>query len=227
VVETNHSLEAISDSGEPWAAVLLDLRAQIYALTDPANKPATRTVRGRQDGRLLVKPRTGQVRYRSLTLDTRRALLRRYLQATRALQALPASPIRVTLSWDELEAIRYVWRYEEHDWADSISALYAEEMGAPPPQPWRVYGDQVIFNAATKARLVAESCARHIPPDLTLDLAVLTSPYYRPATPGAFNRRLRAILRKDRRSDAEAWASLRAHPRQLTLPLPAPDPPPP
>jgi len=125
VVSRDKSMEAMIDSGEDWMVPLLEYRDWLSSTQDPAVKPEQREFRGR-DGRIKIT-QSGQLRWRTYTLDFSRTMLRKLLEAQRDVQA--ENPTVGLISEDEVREIRRIWLTERQDWDDTLPEIHAAVTG--------------------------------------------------------------------------------------------------
>jgi DNA sulfur modification protein DndC len=124
LVDQDHSMEAMIDSGEEWMIPLLDFRDWLASTQDPSVKPEQREYKGRN----------GQVRitnkgllWRTYTLDFSKEMLRRLLETQVKVQEY--DPDFILIGEDELKEIRRLWLTERQDWEDSLPQIYTEVTG--------------------------------------------------------------------------------------------------
>lgn len=133
VVTKDKAMEAMVDKGQEWLEPLLDLRDFLADTQDPARKAKVRD-HVRRNGQVTEKrfgsPDDPFVRgpYR---LEFCQEILRRLLKAESDARAQAPEDQHVELISDqELHEIRRIWRYERHDWADSLPGI-CEDAGRP------------------------------------------------------------------------------------------------
>ena len=203
----NRSLEARFEEGEEWLKPLLDYRELLKTTTDPACKLEFRDVRQRRTNRINLT-RRGEVAPRSYSMETRKMLLRRLLEAQVEVQREGPEPDFQLISLEELLEIRRIWITEDGDWEDSVRAIYSEVIGGDvswdlSPLPFRNQSGLV-------KRHLAEAAASHdLPPALLLQLLQAEHEHGEDAGEGVL-RALDAILSKDWRAPQEVVEALRA-----------------
>ncbi len=121
VVDRDHSMEAMIDSGEEWMIPLLDFRDWLASTQDPNVKPEQREYKGR-NGRVRITERG--LLWRTYTLDFSKQMLKRLLE-TQA-QVREYNPDFPLIREDELREIRRLWLTERQDWEDSLPQIYTE-----------------------------------------------------------------------------------------------------
>jgi DNA sulfur modification protein DndC len=127
VVNRDASMEAMVENGEEWLEPLLDFRNKLSALQDSALWPSIRKYK-RRDGRVKVKDGAPQP-WGPYTIETRKDLLRTLLDVQKTVAFNEGHGDTELIRKSELEAIRALWRLEEHDWADSVPQIYRDVMG--------------------------------------------------------------------------------------------------
>ena len=125
VVNKDKSMEAMIDSGEEWMSPLLDYRDWLSGTQNPDVKPEQREFKGR-DGRIKITA-SGQLRWRTYTLEFSQEMVRKLLTTQQALQR--EKPEMSLISLDELREIRRIWLLERQDWEDSLPQIYEEVTG--------------------------------------------------------------------------------------------------
>ncbi|MGJ5065235.1 DNA phosphorothioation system sulfurtransferase DndC [Bradyrhizobium oligotrophicum] len=167
VVERDHSMEAMIDSGEEWLEPLLEFRDLLAETQNPEKKRLYREVRRR----------TGQVNFIRGTdspvpgpykLDFCKDLLRRLLQTQVIVQRqAPPGEAPILINDAELHEIRRLWRTERGDWADSVPAIVRDALGHD--LDW-IVEDAVSFTA-DDGKLLEEVCQAHdVPTELVVQL---------------------------------------------------------
>jgi DNA sulfur modification protein DndC len=159
-------MEAMVDSGEEWLEPLLDVRDFLAETQDPKRKVEVRQ-HVRRNGQTMRKnygdPADPLVRG-PYTLEFCQEVLRRLLRAEHASRASAPAGQEITLiNENELLEIRRIWRYERHDWQDSLPRIFEEETGETLDIP---EDDQAGLDGNDEA-LLAELTAKH---DLPLGL---------------------------------------------------------
>jgi DNA sulfur modification protein DndC len=133
-------------------------------------------------------------------------ILVRLLKAEEEVRRLapPGQAVKL-ISSEELLEIRRIWRYERHDWEDSLPRIYTEATGQELEIP---VDDGAIFSPDDEA-LLAELCAEH---DLSLGMLKRLLDTERDLQglarrAGALDR-LAAVLGQEWRSEAEVMAAI-------------------
>lgn len=144
VVSKDHSMEGFIESGQEWLQPMLDLRNW---LAEIRNDPEKRS----------YKRRTGEEGLGPFTLETRREILRRLLEAQKAVDHQLIKP-------KEVERIHAIWT-QEGDWQGGVTDIVGEaalsHLGPAHPESERGYfgpGDEVVL------RRLCET--EGVPPDL-------------------------------------------------------------
>jgi DNA sulfur modification protein DndC len=201
----NRSIEARYEEGEDWLKPLLDFRELLQTTIDPARKLEFRDVRQRRTNRINLT-RRGEVSPRSYTLETRRMLLHRLLEAQVQVQSEGPDPALQLISLEELREIRRIWITEDGDWGDSVCAIYR-----------KVIGDEVSWDlsllpfrglSGLVKQSLEEAATRHdVPPALLLQL--MQAEHEHGEAEGAM-RALDTILSKDWRAPEEVVEALKS-----------------
>lgn len=166
VVTKDKAMEAMVDSGEEWLEPLLEVRDFLAETHDPKRKIEVRQ-HVRRNGLTMRKqygdPADPLVRG-PYTLEFCQEVLRRLLRAEHTSRALaPAGQEVALINESELLEIRRIWRYERHDWQDSLPRIFEEETDETLDIP---EDDQADLNGDDEA-LLAELTVKH---DLPLGL---------------------------------------------------------
>lgn len=167
LVEYNKSLAARADGGEEWVIPLLQLHLFLRDTIEPGQKHLYRSLEARGTNRVELN-RQGDPSYRCYTLETRKDILRRVLNAEVQLRRESPFPDIELIDFEELCAIRQVWLDEEMDWEDSLPKIYKEVTGRdhfwpnPPESAWR--------NADSKTLIVNFCQQQQLPPRLVMHL---------------------------------------------------------
>lgn len=167
LVDENKSLWARVDAGEEWLIPLLQLHSFLRDTIQVERKPLYRSLEARGTNRVELN-KQGMPSYRCYTLETRKDLLRRVLKAQEQMRKEGPFPELELISFEELCAIRAIWRDEEQDWEDSLPAIYREATGRD--LPWPAEPSDAWRNAASKT-LIDHFCRkRQLPPRLVMQL---------------------------------------------------------
>lgn len=160
VVTKDKAMEAMIDNGEEWLEPLLELRDFLAATQDPKRKADVRD-HVRRNGLVMLKSfgDTDDPFVRGpYTLEFCQEVLRRLLRAERKARELAPKNQEVWLIHEnELLEIRRIWRFERHDWQDSVPTIYTEETGEQLDLP---DDDQATLSTDDEA-LLAELAAKH------------------------------------------------------------------
>lgn len=160
VVTKDKAMEAMVDNGEEWLEPLLELRDFLAETQDPKRKAEVRD-HVRRNGLVMLKkfgdPDDVFVRG-PYTLEFCQEVLRRLLRAERRSRELAPKGQEVWLIHEnELLEIRRIWRYERHDWQDSLPRIYEEETG----ELLDLADDDQAGLGADDEALLAELAAKH------------------------------------------------------------------
>jgi DNA sulfur modification protein DndC len=167
VVERDHSMEAMIDSGEDWLQPLLEFRDMLAETQDPEKKKLYREFR-RRSGQVNFIRDTDTPVPGPYTIDFCKVLLRRLLETQLVVQNhAPSGEKMVLIRDDELHEVRRIWRAERGDWADSVPQIVREVIGRD--LDW-VLEDAVTFTSED-AQLLNSVCAEHeVPTELVIKL---------------------------------------------------------
>lgn len=226
VVESNHSLQAQYDHGREWVGSLLDVREYLAMTVDPARKYEFRGIRGK-DGKVRFT-RDGRPSPRCYTMLVRKTILELVLAKQEEIQHHHPSrrgeecpdPEIELISIEDLEAIRQIWRVEEGDPEDAVTAIWRQVRGTEPP--WSTADDYVPLAQPLIEQLTALGDQQHLPLPAMVRLHAVDQ-LYRHDTPQR-ERERQAIFKIDWRPMdvvlAEAKAAYEAaqqRPQQLLL----------
>ena len=126
VVTRDKSMEAMVDSGQTWMETLLEIRDELADTQRPDRRLEVRSAR-KLDGRVLLKNRVNELALGPYTFTYCKDLLAKLL---RTQEGLPPQAEGFELISDaELLEIRRIWRFDRHDWEDSLPRIYEECTG--------------------------------------------------------------------------------------------------
>jgi DNA sulfur modification protein DndC len=128
VVEQDHSMESLVDSGEEWMEPMLDFRNELASHRDPEVKRKLRDYK-RRDGRIWRNRHTGEVVPGPYKLEVRKDLLRKLLKVQEHVRKAGPDPNANLILPEEMREIRRIWRMEEQDWEDSLPKIHLEVTG--------------------------------------------------------------------------------------------------
>jgi DNA sulfur modification protein DndC len=208
VVTKDKAMEAMVDNGEEWLEPLLELRDFLAATQDPARKKVVRE-HVRRNGHASTKTH-GSSQDRLIRgpykLEFCQEILRRLLTAEEEVRRLaPAGQAIKLISIEELVEIRRIWRYERHDWEDTLAAIYKEITGQTLPLP---VDDGAIFSETDEA-LLAELCVKHdLPLGMVKRLLDTERDLQGLARRAGITDRLATVLGQEWRSEAEVVAAI-------------------
>ena len=133
VVTKDKAMEAMIDNGEAWLEPLLDLRDELAATQDPAEKPKVRDFR-RRDGRVAFKAGSNETIPGPYKMSFRKGFLKKLLDAQMEVNRnAPIGEKTVLIHDAELLEIRRLWRSEAGDWDDTVAVLVREVLGRELP----------------------------------------------------------------------------------------------
>ena len=143
LVNKDTTMQNLIDSGEDWMSPLLEFRDLLSETQNPSKKRLYRNHK-RRNGQ-AAKVRDGsRLSYGPYKIKWRKQFLRDLLSAQKTIQDDKPKNSFSAISLDELEMIRQLWRTEEHDWQDSVPAIYKDVTGEKYPL---VNEDGINFNA--------------------------------------------------------------------------------
>ena len=198
VVNRDSSMEAMIENGEEWLEPLLEFRNHLASLQDSTLWPSIRKYK-RRDGRVKTKDGAPQP-WGPYTLDTRKALLRRLLDVQKTIGTAGTNENGGLINKAELEAIRTLWRVEEHDWADSVPAIYREVLRTE--LDWVKY-EIPIFSTDEQSVLRVISEKHNLPIGMMSKLIELERSLQGMSRRASVQRKLSAVLEEDWRTHAE------------------------
>lgn len=202
VVNRDASMEAMVENGEEWLEPLLDFRNRLSALQDSALWPSIRKYK-RRDGRVKLKDGTPQP-WGPYTIETRKHLLRSLLEVQRIVLSNQGHEDTELIRKSELEAIRALWRLEEHDWADSVPQIYRDAMGCD--LDWIRYETPVFSTDEQEALRVI--CDRNeLPLEMVAKLIEVERSLQGMSRRSSIQRKLAAVFEEDWRTKAELLES--------------------
>jgi DNA sulfur modification protein DndC len=135
----------------------------------------------------------------------RQEILRKVLQAQKAVQVDAPDPDMMLITMAELEEIRRIWRMECADWEDSLPRIWESEIG----QPYSWLQDDSAKATAEEAELLQTIAAKHnVRPDMLaalIDLEKRNTGLHRRA---AIYSEIDSILKRDWRSEDEVLGKI-------------------
>ncbi len=160
VVTKDKAMEAMVDKGQEWLEPLLELRDFLAETQHPVRKAEVRD-HVRRNGHVAAKTfgsRADPFVRGPYRLEFCQDVLRRLLAAQEeAARLAPSGQVVRLIDDDELHEIRRIWRYERHDWSDSLPQIYEEATGRR--LSW-VADDTAGFGAEDE-QLLAGLCDEH------------------------------------------------------------------
>jgi DNA sulfur modification protein DndC len=194
-------MEAMVENGEEWLEPLLDFRNRLSSLQDPALWPSIRKYK-RRDGHVKSKDGTPQP-WGPYTIEARKDLLRGLLEVQRTIATAEGHAKTELIRKGELEAIRALWRLEEHDWGDSVPAIYREIIGES--VEWIRY-ETPVFSSDEQETLRA-ICNRHeLPTEMVAKLIEVERSLQGMSRRASIQRRLASVIEEDWRTTEELFA---------------------
>ena len=167
VVTKDKAMEAMIDNGEAWLEPLLDLRDELAATQDPAEKSKVRDFR-RRDGRVAFKTGSNETVPGPYQISFRKSFLKKLLEAQMEVNRnAPLGEKTVLIHDAELLEIRRLWRSEAADWDDTVAALVREVLGRELP----IEDDGAFKFDGEDGAILEEVCAEYdVPPALLAQL---------------------------------------------------------
>lgn len=132
LVKKDTTMQNLIDSGEEWMTPLFEFREMLSETQSPSKKSTYRNHKRRSGQAGIVRDGT-RLSYGPYKLKWRKTFLRELLSAQKQIQEERPEIAFSAISIDELEMIRQIWRKEEHDWQDSVPAIYKEVNGEDYP----------------------------------------------------------------------------------------------
>ena len=201
-------MEAMFDNGHDWLEPLLDIRDWLFETRDPANKHKYRDHR-RRTGRIQFWESDGQkkVIWGPYKFDVRKDILKRLLEAQKYVQQEGPNPDLRLITDKELHKIRQIWRFEEGDWIDSLSAIYHDVFGTDLDwleEDWSGMGGM-------EQKMLQEVCEQHsLPHGLLTELLDAERKQHGMSRRTGIHNEIDRVLRKDWRSFDEALTAANA-----------------
>ncbi len=205
VVNKDISMQSMINSGEKWLQPLLEFRDWLADTKDPARKEKIRSVR-RRNGRVQFQETDDGARkliWGPFTLDFRKEILEKLLDAQCAIQASPKGTETVLISEEELLEIRRLWLFEEGDWEDSIPNIYKEKTG----HDLRIIENDWAGMGGLELQVLQDTCKEHdIPVELLTELFDTERRQFGMTRRATIFNDIDKILKKDWRSRSEVLA---------------------
>jgi DNA sulfur modification protein DndC len=137
-------------------------------------------------------------------IEARKDLLRGLLEVQRTIAAVEGHGNAELIRKGELEAIRAIWRLEEHDWADSVPTIYREVLGEP--VAWIKY-ETPVFSSDEQDALHA-ICDRHeLPVEMVAKLIEVERSLQGMSRRASIQRKLASVFEEDWRTTEELLAN--------------------
>jgi DNA sulfur modification protein DndC len=202
VVNRDASMEAMVENGEEWLEPLLEFRNRLSELQDSALWPSIRKYK-RRDGRVKSKDGAPQP-WGPYTIETRKDLLRTLLEVQKTVAANNGHEQTELIRKNELEAIRVLWRLEEHDWADSVPQIYRDVIQAE--TDWIRYETPVFSSEEQDTLRVI--CDRHeLPMEMVAKLIEVERSLQGMSRRSSIQRKLASVFEEDWRTSEELVTS--------------------
>jgi DNA sulfur modification protein DndC len=195
-------MEAMVENGEEWLEPLLEFRNRLSELQDSALWPSIRKYK-RRDGRVKSKDGAPQP-WGPYTIETRKDLLRTLLEVQKTVAANNGHEQTELIRKNELEAIRVLWRLEEHDWADSVPQIYRDVIQAE--TDWIRYETPVFSSEEQDTLRVI--CDRHeLPMEMVAKLIEVERSLQGMSRRSSIQRKLASVFEEDWRTSEELVTS--------------------
>jgi DNA sulfur modification protein DndC len=206
VVSKDHAMEALVDGGEDWMLPLLEFRNLLASTQDPTKKAEYRDAK-RRDGQMKLKTDGSPVLARGpYRFEFRQELLRRLLQAQKAVQNNGPDKRMELIQTAELEEIRRLWKRECGDWDDSVPRIYREVFDRD--LDW-LPEDLGAFSSED-AKLLRAACEHHgVPPLLVARLLDVEREVQGMAKRASVYINLSRVLREEWRTEAKVLEQLK------------------
>jgi len=205
VVERDKSMEAMIDAGQEWMEPLLELRDWLAATQDPARKREFREVRRRNGQIQIWGEDRNKVVWGPYTLDRRREILRKLLEAQQQVRQTGPDPQIKLISAAELHELRRLWRSKEGDWEDSVPKIYREVVGED--LDW--VEEDAAASSGLERRVLDEVCAQHdVPAELLRELIDLERDVQGLGRRSHVHQDIERILAKDWRNPDDVLTSI-------------------
>lgn len=213
VVTKDKAMEALIDNGEAWLEPLLDLRDELAATQDPAEKSKVRDFR-RRDGRVAFKTGSNETIPGPYQMSFRKGFLKKLLEAQIEVNRnAPLGETTVLIHDAELLEIRRLWRSEAGDWEDTVAGLVREVLGRELP-----FEDDGAFKFDGKdGAILEEVCAEYdVPPTLLAQLLEVERSVRGLKRRASVHQKIGAVMEREWRAEDDVVAEHRVRVRKST-----------
>lgn len=171
VVTQDKAMDGLIDSGHTWLVPLQQYRNELYNTTKPENKHQFRSEK-RRSGKVTIKIHAEQGLkqiFGPYRMAYRQELLRKLLEAEKAVAVGNPDAQLQLITHEELEEIRNCWRNDpnEPDWSDAVPIIYREVIGSD--LRW-TYADQEVFGSLEESLLASIEKKSNVPKELVMKL---------------------------------------------------------
>lgn len=203
VVTKDKAMEAMIDNGEAWLEPLLDLRDELAATQDPAEKSKVRDFR-RRDGRVAFKTGSNETIPGPYRISFRKSFLKKLLEAQMEMnRSAPLGEKTVLIHDAELLEIRRLWRSEAGDWHDTVAALVREVLGRELP----IEDDGAFKFDGEDGAILEEVCAEYdVPPALLAQLLEVERSVRGLKRRAAVHQKIGAVMEREWRAEDDVIA---------------------
>lgn len=200
VVTKDKAMEAMIDNGESWLEPLLDLRDELAATQNPAEKSKVRDFR-RRDGRVAFKTGSNETIPGPYTIAFRKSFLRKLLEAQIEVNKnAPPGEKTILIHDEELQEIRRLWRAEAGDWEDSVAVAVRDVLGRELP----VDDDGAFKFDGEDGTILKQICAEFdVPPALLAQLLEVERSVRGLKRRAAVHQKIGAVMEREWRNQEE------------------------
>ena len=203
VVTKDKAMEAMIDNGEEWLEPLLDLRDELAATQDPAEKSKVRDFR-RRNGRVAFKSDSNETIPGPYRMSFRKDFLKKLLEAqVNVNRSAPPGEKTVLIHDAELLEIRRLWRSEAGDWNDTVTVLVREVLGQELP----IEDDDAFKFDGEDSAILEEVCAEYdVPPALLAQLLEIERSVRGLKRRAAVHQKIGAVMEREWRAENDVIA---------------------
>lgn len=211
VVTKDKAMEAMIDNGEAWLEPLLDLRDELAATQDPAEKSKFRDFR-RRNGSVTFKADSNETIPGPYRISFRKSFLKRLLQAQMEVNRnAPPGEKTVLIHDAELLEIRRLWRSEAGDWDDTITTFVREVFGRELP----IEDDGTYMFNGEDGAILEEVCAEYcVPPALLAQLLEVERSVRGLKRRAAVHQKIGAVMEREWRAEDDVISERNARMRK-------------